>query len=39
MSKLAESDEFHSKFAIDKEKNFFETRVIDYQVGGALQWD
>ena len=24
---------------LKKEKNFFETRVIDYQVGGALQWD
>ena len=22
-----------------KEKNFFETRVTDYQSGGALQWD
>ena len=22
-----------------KEKNFFETRVTDYQVGGALRWD
>jgi len=22
-----------------KEKNFFETRVIEYQVGGALNWD
>ena len=22
-----------------KEKNFFETRVIDYQTGGALSWD
>ena len=22
-----------------KERNFFETRVIDYQVGGAMQWD
>jgi ribonucleoside-diphosphate reductase beta chain len=21
-----------------KEKNFFETRVTDYQVGGALSW-
>ena len=26
--------------AIDlkKEKNFFETRVIEYQTGGKLQW-
>jgi ribonucleoside-diphosphate reductase beta chain len=24
---------------LKKEKNFFETRVIDYQVGGALNWD
>jgi ribonucleoside-diphosphate reductase beta chain len=24
---------------LKKEKNFFETRVIDYQVGGALSWD
>jgi ribonucleoside-diphosphate reductase beta chain len=26
--------------AIDlgKEKNFFETRVTEYQVGGALEW-
>ena len=22
-----------------KEKNFFETRVIEYQTGGALKWD
>ena len=22
-----------------KEKNFFETRVTEYQVGGALNWD
>jgi ribonucleoside-diphosphate reductase beta chain len=22
-----------------KEKNFFETRVIEYQNGGALDWD
>ena len=22
-----------------KEKNFFETRVTEYQTGGALQWD
>jgi len=22
-----------------KEKNFFETRVIEYQHGGALAWD
>jgi ribonucleoside-diphosphate reductase beta chain len=22
-----------------KEKNFFETRVTEYQVGGALTWD
>ncbi|MGB0957750.1 MAG: ribonucleotide-diphosphate reductase subunit beta, partial [Litorivicinus sp.] len=22
-----------------KEKNFFETRVVEYQVGGALSWD
>jgi ribonucleoside-diphosphate reductase beta chain len=27
--------------AIDlkKEKNFFETRVTEYQTGGALNWD
>ena len=24
---------------LKKEKNFFETRVIDYQSGGALNWD
>lgn len=24
---------------IPKEKNFFETRVTEYQTGGALQWD
>ncbi|MCS7527015.1 ribonucleotide-diphosphate reductase subunit beta [Pseudomonas aeruginosa] len=24
---------------LKKEKNFFETRVVDYQVGGALSWD
>ncbi len=24
---------------LKKEKNFFETRVIDYQTGGALTWD
>ncbi|HNL91812.1 MAG TPA: hypothetical protein PKH01_02825, partial [Pseudomonadales bacterium] len=22
-----------------KEKNFFETRVIEYQTGGALSWE
>jgi len=24
---------------LKKEKNFFETRVTEYQVGGALSWD
>jgi ribonucleoside-diphosphate reductase beta chain len=24
---------------LKKEKNFFETRVIEYQSGGALSWD
>jgi ribonucleoside-diphosphate reductase beta chain len=24
---------------LKKEKNFFETRVIEYQTGGALAWD
>jgi ribonucleoside-diphosphate reductase beta chain len=24
---------------LKKEKNFFETRVTDYQVGGTLSWD
>ncbi len=24
---------------IRKEKNFFETRVTEYQTGGALSWD
>lgn len=24
---------------LKKEKNFFETRVIEYQAGGSLQWD
>ncbi|MDP1574944.1 MAG: ribonucleotide-diphosphate reductase subunit beta [Coxiellaceae bacterium] len=24
---------------LNKEKNFFETRVTEYQTGGALQWD
>ena len=24
---------------LKKEKNFFETRVVDYQTGGALDWD
>ena len=24
---------------LKKEKNFFETRVIEYQTGGALKWD
>ena len=24
---------------LEKEKNFFETRVTDYQTGGALDWD
>src|SRR5699024_11836535 len=24
---------------LKKEKNFFETRVIEYQSGGALNWD
>jgi len=25
--------------AMEKEKNLFETRVIEYQNGGALAWD
>jgi len=24
---------------LKKQKNFFETRVIEYQTGGALCWD
>ena len=24
---------------LSKEKNFFETRVIEYQTGGALEWE
>ncbi|MES3002531.1 MAG: ribonucleoside-triphosphate reductase, partial [Pseudomonadota bacterium] len=24
---------------LKKERNFFETRVIEYQTGGALSWD
>jgi len=24
---------------LKKEKNFFETRVIEYQAGGTLSWD
>jgi ribonucleoside-diphosphate reductase beta chain len=24
---------------LKKEKNFFETRVIEYQSGGGLTWD
>ena len=24
---------------LKKEKNFFETRVIEYQTGGTLSWD
>ena len=24
---------------LKKEKNFFETRVTEYQTGGALKWD
>jgi ribonucleoside-diphosphate reductase beta chain len=24
---------------LKKEKNFFETRVIEYQNGGALNWE
>jgi hypothetical protein len=24
---------------LKKKKNFFETRVIEYQIGGALSWD
>ncbi|WP_241151976.1 hypothetical protein, partial [Pseudomonas viridiflava] len=24
---------------LTKGKNFFETRVIEYQTGGALSWD
>jgi len=24
---------------LKKEKNFFETRVTEYQSGGALSWD
>ena len=27
------------KLWIKKRKNFFETRVIEYQTGGALNWD
>ena len=40
MSKLAESDEFHSKFAIDKEKNFYEGRDLEVLAGTPryLNW-
>jgi ribonucleoside-diphosphate reductase beta chain len=24
---------------LKKERNFFETRVIEYQTGGALNWE
>jgi ribonucleoside-diphosphate reductase beta chain len=24
---------------LKKERNFFETRVLEYQTGGALKWD
>jgi ribonucleoside-diphosphate reductase beta chain len=24
---------------LNKERNFFETRVIEYQTGGALNWE
>jgi ribonucleoside-diphosphate reductase beta chain len=24
---------------LKKERNFFETRVLEYQTGGALSWD
>jgi ribonucleoside-diphosphate reductase beta chain len=24
---------------LKKERNFFETRVIEYQTGGTLSWD
>ena len=24
---------------LDKEKNFFESRVTEYQTGGSLEWD
>ena len=30
---------FDELAALRKEKNFFETRVIEYQTGGALTWD
>ena len=44
LPKLFDSDEnpfpwMAEMVDLKKEKNFFETRVIDYQVGGALQWD
>ena len=40
MSKLAESDEFHGKFAIDKEKNFYEGRDLEVLAGTPryLNW-
>ena len=27
------------RYGPEKGKNFFETRVTDYQTGGALTWD
>lgn len=38
-----ETDPFYSRWMAEmidlkKEKNFFETRVTEYQTGGALAW-
>ena len=42
-AKLAEQefgeDWLDKQANLRKEKNFFETRVTEYQTGGALQWD
>ena len=37
--KFAKAAKADLEKALRKEKNFFETRVIEYQTGGALNWD
>ena len=38
---ILRDESMHCNFGIDlkKERNFFETRVIEYQTGGALNWE
>jgi ribonucleoside-diphosphate reductase beta chain len=37
VKKIPSLDERNDRF--EEERNFFETRVIEYQTGGALSWD